>query len=119
MLVSSGTQVLGDTLPSSDPVFLGFLGFHVVAGLTAVVSGAGAALIRRKGRGLHTRFGDVYFAALCIVFVTAVGMGVLRWAQDYRLVLIGSVAAALGSVGFLARKRARPRDTPPLVGMGG
>jgi hypothetical protein len=112
-------DVLGLHVPSSAPVFLAFLAVHVTAALTAVVSGAWAALARRKGRGRHTRLGDFYFGAICVVFVTATAMAVMRWRQDYHLFLIGTVAFGAALTGLIARRRHWPGDAAHITGMAG
>jgi hypothetical protein len=112
-------DVLGIHVPSSAPVFLAFLAVHVVAALTAVVSGAWAALARRKGRGRHTLLGDVYFGAMCAVFATATAMAVMRWREDYHLFLIGAVAFGAALTGLVARRRHWPGDVAHILGMGG
>jgi hypothetical protein len=80
-----------------------FLAFHICAGLTCVITGV-VAMLSKKQRGRHPRFGTVYYVALLFVFVTATGMVVMRWSQDYHLFIIGSVAYGAGSVGYAARK---------------
>jgi hypothetical protein len=112
-------DVLGIHVPSSAPVFLAFLAVHVTAALTAVASGAWAALTRRKARGRHTRLGDVYFWAICTVFATATAMAVMRWREDYHLFLIGAVAFGAALTGLMARRRHWPGDAAHIVGMGG
>ena len=111
--------VLGIPVPSTTPLFLTLLAVHVPAATVAVVSGAGAALVRRKGRGRHTRFGKVYFIAISLVFATATGLAVMRWRQDYRLFLIGVAAFAFALTGVLARRRHWPGDTAHITAMGG
>lgn len=112
-------DVLGIHVPSTAPVFMAFLAVHVAAAMTAVVTGAWAALARRKARGRHTRLGDVYFGAICVVFVTASGLAVMRWRQDYQLFLIGSVAFGAALTGLIARRRHWPGDGAHVIGMGG
>lgn len=112
-------DVLGIHVPSSAPVFLVFLAVHVTAALIAVVSGAWAALVRRKARGRHTRLGDVYFAAICVVFMTATGMAVMRWREDYHLFLIGVVAFGAALTGLVARRWHWPGDATHIIAMGG
>lgn len=80
-----------------------FLLFHVLAGLTCVAVGAGAAL-SRKGRGRHPRFGTTYYWALSVVFLTAVGMSVLRWPEDAYLLALGTTSFGFASIGLSARK---------------
>lgn len=112
-------DVLGIHVPSSAPVFVVFLTVHVTMALIAVVSGAWAALTRRKARGRHTHLGDVYFSAICMVFVTASGMAVMRWGEDYHLFLIGTVAFGAALTGLVARRRRWPGDAAHVIGMGG
>ncbi|MCL1872294.1 MAG: hypothetical protein FWF90_18035 [Promicromonosporaceae bacterium] len=110
-------DVLGEALPSTDPVFLTFLGVHVVAGLTAVVTGATASLAR-KGGPRHVRAGRWYYRAIRVVAATATVMAALRWRQDAYLFALGAVAFGAATVGYLHRRRHRPGHTPHIVGMG-
>lgn len=111
-------DVLGFHLSSSEPVFLAFLAVHVTAALTAIVTGASAALIKHKGRGRHSRLGRRYLAALCIVFVTAIGMATMRWSETFHLLLIGTLAFGSALTGFLARRLRWQGDTIHILGMG-
>jgi hypothetical protein len=91
---------------------------HVLAGLTCVVSGA-VAMLSRKGRGRHPRFGHIYYWGLLIVFLTAIGMSVLRWSEDGYLFVLGTLAFGSASVGYLARHQQwRGWTTFHIVGMG-
>jgi hypothetical protein len=99
-------EALGRALPSGEHLpaaFFVFLSFHVLAGLTCVVSGAVAATSpKRPGR--HPRAGTTYYWGLSVVFVTAVGMSALRWPEDAYLLALGTIAFGVASVGFTARK---------------
>ncbi|MGH7918389.1 MAG: DUF2306 domain-containing protein [Candidatus Dormibacteraceae bacterium] len=77
--------------------------FHVPAGMTCVVTGAGAA-ISRKRRGRHPKFGTVYFWALSVVFLSASGLAIIRWTEDRDLFALGTIAFGFATVGYLARK---------------
>lgn len=110
-------RILGDHVGSTAPVFLVFLGVHVIAGLTAVVSGAAAALAR-KGSPRHILAGRWYYRAITVVFVTATILAAMRWRQDYYLFVIGTVAFAAATVGYQHRRRHRPGDTGHIAGMG-
>lgn len=112
-------NVLGIHVPSIAPLFLALLAVHVTAALTAVIGGAAAALTRRKGRGRHACLGDVYVEAICVVFVTATGMALMRWSEDHRLFVIGVVAFGAASTGLVARRRHWKGDAAHIVGMGG
>jgi hypothetical protein len=115
MLLAS--RILGDQVGSTAPVFLAFLAVHVLAGLTAVITGAVAALVR-KGSPRHIRAGRCYYGAITAVFATAVALAAMRWRQDYYLFLIGAVAFTAATIGYLHRRRHRPGDTGHIAGMG-
>jgi hypothetical protein len=113
----TAARILGDHVGSTAPLFLAFLAVHVTAGLTAVVTGAIAALTR-KGSRRHIRAGRWYYSAIGVVFATATALAVMRWRQDYYLLIIGSVAYAAATIGYLHRRRHRPGDTGHIAGMG-
>ena len=113
----TASRILGDQVGSTAPAFLAFLAAHVLAGLTAVTTGAVAAL-SRKGSPRHIRAGRWYYRAITVVFVTATILAALRWRQDYYLFLIGAVAFTAATIGFQHRRRHRPGDTGHIAGMG-
>jgi hypothetical protein len=115
MLIAS--RILGDQVGSTAPVFLAFLAVHVVAGMTAVIAGAVAALTR-KGSARHVRAGRWFYRAITTVFATAAALSILRWRQDYHLFIIGAVAFAAATIGYLHRRRRRPGDAGHIAGMG-
>jgi hypothetical protein len=90
--------------PADGVVFTGALACHIAAGLTCVVTGALAATAAKRP-GRHTVAGTVYFWSLAVVFVSATVMALLRFAQDWHLLLIALAAFAAGSLGYLARRR--------------
>ena len=110
-------RILGDQVGSTAPVFLAFLAVHVVAGLTAVITGAIAALTR-KGSPCHVRAGRWFYWAIAVVFVTAAALTIMRWRQDFHLLIIGTVAVIAATIGYLHRRRHRPGDTGHILGMG-
>ena len=111
-------RILGVEAGSTAPWFLALLAVHVPAGLTAVVTGAGAALTR-KGSARHIRLGRWYYGAIAVVFATAAGLAVLRWRQDWDLLLLGTLAFTAATIGYLHRRRHRSGHTGHIVGMGG
>lgn len=113
----TAARILGDQVGSTAHVFLAFLAVHVLAGLTAVVTGAVAALVR-KGSPRHIRAGRWYYLAITVVFVTATVLAALRWRQDYYLFIIGAVAFTAATIGYQHRRRHRPGDTGHIAGMG-
>ncbi|HEV2255891.1 MAG TPA: hypothetical protein VGS06_22310 [Streptosporangiaceae bacterium] len=110
-------RILGDHVGSTAPVFLAFLAVHVIAGLTAVVTGAVAALTL-KGSRRHIRAGRGYYRAISVVFGTAAILAAMRWRQDYYLFIIGGVAFTAATIGYQHRRRRRPGDTGHIAGMG-
>jgi hypothetical protein len=110
-------RIFGDQVGSTAPVFLAFLAVHVLAGLTAVVTGAIAALVN-KGSPPHVRAGRWYYRAITVVFATATVLAAMRWRQDYYLFIIGAVAFTAATIGYQHRRRHRPGDTGHIAGMG-
>ena len=113
----TASRILGDQVGSTAPVFLAFLALHVLAGLTAVLTGAIAALAR-KGSPQHIRAGRWFYRAITVVFATATALAAIRWRQDYDLLLIGAVAFTAATIGYQHRRRHRPGDTGHIAGMG-
>ena len=113
----TASRILGDQVGSTAPAFLAFLAVHVIAGLTAVITGAAAALAR-KGSPRHIRAGRWYYRAITAVFATATALAAMRWAQDWYLFVLGAVAFTAATAGYLHRRRHRPGDTGHIAGMG-
>jgi hypothetical protein len=115
MLTTS--RILGTEVGSTAPAFLAFLAIHVLAGITAVITGATAALAR-KGSPRHIRAGRWYYRAITVIFITATILAAMRWRQDYYLFILGTAAFAAATVGYQHRRRHRPGDTGHIAGMG-
>jgi cobalamin synthase len=115
--MQQASHILGTEVGSTAPLFLAFLAIHVVAGLTAVVAGAIAALTR-KGSPRHIRAGRTFYRAITVLFVTAVALTAMRPRQDYHLLIIGTVAFVAAVAGVQHRRRHRPGDTGHIAGMG-
>ena len=111
----TASRILGDQVGSTAPVFLAFLAVHVIAGLTAVVTGAIAA-VARKGSGRHIRSGRWFYGAITVIFATATALSVMRWRQDYYLFIIGAVAFTAATIGYEHRRRHRPAIPGTLPG---
>src|SRR5260370_39046398 len=97
--MAAAARILGDHVGSTAPVFLAFLAIHVIAGLTAVITGAVAAL-SRKGSPRHIRAGRWFYRAITAVFATATILAAMRWRQDYYLFIIGAVAFTAATIGY-------------------
>ena len=115
-MMPDAARFLGDQVGSTAPLFLAILAIHVVAGLTAVIAGAIAAFAR-KGSPRHIRAGRMFYYAITIVFLTATALSIMRWRQDYHLLIIGAVAFAAATTGYLHRRRHRPGDAGHILGM--
>src|SRR5215470_12998548 len=95
----TASRILGTEVGSTAPVFLAFLAIHVLGGITAVVSGAFAA-IARKGSPRHVRAGRLYYRAIIVVFLTAAILAAMRWRQDFYLFILGAVAFTAATIGY-------------------
>ena len=115
--MATASRILGVEVGSTAPAFLAILAIHVIAGLTAVITGAAAALAR-KGSPRHIRAGRWYYRAITAVFATAAALAAMRWARDYYLFILGAVAFTAATTGYLHRRRHRPGDTGHIAGMG-
>ena len=113
----TASRILGDQVGSTAPAFLAFLALHVIAGLTAVLTGAIAALAR-KGNPRHIRAGRWFYRAITVLFATATVLSAMRWRQDYYLFILGAVAFTAATIGYQHRRRHRPGDTGHIAGMG-
>lgn len=104
MVVAETSRVLGVEVGSTAPLFLAVLAVHVPTAGAAIVSGAMAALSRKRP-GRHPRAGTIYYWCLTVTFVSLVALSALRWPHDAHLLAIGAVGYAAASVGVLARRR--------------
>ena len=112
------TVVLGIPIPSTSPIFLSVVALHVLVGLVCVVAGA-IAMLSPKRSGRHPTFGTIYYWSLVVVFVSATGLSVVRWAEDYHLFILGLLALIAASLGRTARRRRWARWVPVHIsGMG-
>jgi len=104
MLGAPGVDI---EVSDGGPVFLTALGFHVLAGMTAVLSAIVAAFSRKRP-GRHPTAGRVYLGGLAVLAASAVTMALIRGREDAHLFVIALVAAGLGLAGWQARRRRRP-----------
>ena len=102
------TVILGIPIPSANPIFLSLVAVHIAFGLAAVIAGLGA-MFSGKGRGAHSNFGTTYFWCLFGVFVTMGVLSFFRWAEDYPLFILGTLAFVATHVGRSAIRSQHPR----------
>jgi hypothetical protein len=97
------TDIAGIEIASANPVFLTIVGIHILLGLACVIAGA-IAMLSPKRRGRHPCNGTIYFWCLSGVFLTAVALAAVRWAQDYHLFILGALSFAAAYFGRRARR---------------
>jgi uncharacterized membrane protein len=102
--VAGVVEIDGFSIPDSSGVFLVALAVHVLAGVTCVVSGAVAALARKRP-GRHPRAGSVYLCGLLVLVITAGVLAVVRWPHDLYLLLIACLTGGFGGAGWWVRRR--------------
>jgi hypothetical protein len=98
------TIVFGVPVPSTDPVFLAVVRFHIVVGIACVLAGV-AAMLSEKRRGRHSRFGTLYYWCLAVVVASATGLSVARWAENYHLFTLGMLSLIAATVARTALRR--------------
>jgi hypothetical protein len=101
--MAATTNIGGIEVPSVSPLFLGVVGLHVVVGLIAVGAGA-VAMLSTKQPGRHPRLGTTYFWFLAVVFGSAAALSAVRWAEDYRLFILGTLSFGSALMGRTARR---------------
>jgi hypothetical protein len=106
------TIIAGIPVPSTSPVFLAVVSVHVFLGLICTVTGI-VAMLSAKGRGQHSNFGTIYYWCLAGVFLTAVGLSVVRWTENYHLFILAVLSFAAAYFGRKALRQRR-RNWPAL-----
>lgn len=76
---------------------------HVLAGLTATLTGA-AAMLTPKRPGPHPGRGRIYLLALALTVLTGTGIALATWPRFWYLAALGAGAACSAAVGFAARR---------------
>ncbi|MBS1977823.1 MAG: hypothetical protein JST46_10665 [Bacteroidetes bacterium] len=105
------TIIFGIPVPSSDPLFITIVVIHILLGIICVISGF-IAMMSRKGRGNHSRWGKLYYATLLLIFVTIIPLSVMRWPANNHLLALGILSFGAASYGrWIVRhhKHAWPR----------
>ena len=92
------TTVAGIEIPSTSPIFLAGVAFHVAVGLCAVIAGI-IAMLSGIAPGHHPTFGTIYYWSLSAVVVSATALAVVRWADDYHLFVLGVLAFTAATLG--------------------
>ena len=99
-------------------MFLTIVAVHVLFGVACVATGL-IAMLSRKGRGRHSRFGTIYFWCLAAGAATAAALAAVRWSEDYPLFTLGTLAFASALFARTAiRRRWRGWARLHISGMG-
>ena len=85
------TNVLGIPVPSSGPLFIGIVVIHIFLGIICVGSGL-VAMLSSKRRGSHTKFGNVYYISLLLIFITVLPLSIMRWPLNNHLLILGTMS---------------------------
>src|SRR5215831_14667596 len=62
-------------------------------------------MFMEKRRGGHTKAGSIYFWSLAALFATSTALAAMRWADDYHLFALGTLAFAAALLGRAARRQ--------------
>jgi hypothetical protein len=73
-------------------------------------------MLVRKGPGRHPNIGTLYHRLLTVVFGSMAVLAAVRWAEDYHLFILGSLALTAAVLARRAIRRQRVRLH--LIGMG-
>jgi hypothetical protein len=112
------TIVFGVPVPSVDPFFLTVVRLHILAGIICVVAGI-AAMLSRKRRGRHSTFGTTYYWCLSVLVVSATGLSLVRWTENYHLFFLGALSFIAASIARTALRQSwRSRLRVHLASMG-
>jgi primosomal protein N' len=103
-MTGTSISVVGIQIPSGDLAFLGIVAVHVLFGPAGTITGI-VAMLSRKRSGRHPRFGTIYYWYLMGVFATASALAAVRWAKDYYLFILGTLAFAAAHTSRMARRK--------------
>jgi len=91
------TVIAGIPIPSTS-LFLAVVGVHVALGIACTLAGL-IAMLNVKGRGRHSTFGMIYYWCLSGIFVIALGLSAVRWAEDYHLAIVATLSFGAATLG--------------------
>jgi hypothetical protein len=90
-------------IPSDNPVFLTIIFIHVAAAMVCVVAGI-VAMFAKKQPGVHPKAGKIYYSFLWVVFITVLIIAIVRWTEDYYLLILGTISFLSAFIGRKALK---------------
>jgi hypothetical protein len=112
------TIVFGVPVPSVDPFFLAVVRCHILVGIICVVAGI-AAMLSQKRRGQHSTFGTIYYWCLSVLVVSATGLSLVQWTENYHLFFLGVLSFIAATIARTALRQSwRNRLRVHLASMG-
>lgn len=112
------TYLFGVEIPSTSPLFLTIVALHIAIGLAAVICGA-IAMLSKKERGRHSRYGDRYYWSIVLVNLTAATLTAMRFAENLHVMLLGVMCLGAATLGRSAmRRKGRAWAPTHIAGMG-
>ncbi len=81
---------------------------HILTGILCLITGV-FAMIAKKRRGKHTRFGQIYHLSYIGVFLTAIFMSIINWEESQYLFYIALFSYSLALMGFLSVKKKKSK----------
>src|SRR5512138_952382 len=103
-MLCNALAIAGIEVPCDSAVFLTVLAIHIPFGIACVLAGF-VAMLSKKQAGRHPTFGAIYYWGMAVIFVSASVLAALRWAEDYHLFILGTLAFAAATFGRTARRR--------------
>ncbi|MET3576628.1 DUF2306 domain-containing protein [Bhargavaea ullalensis] len=92
-----------------------FLVVHILSGIVCLITGL-FALQAPKRRGRHTSAGTVYHASYLCVFITALVMSVVNWADSAYLFYIALFSYGNALLGLISARRKKKGWMGPHIG---
>jgi len=103
-VIEQPTKIFGIFVPTSDPNFLRVVYFHIILGIVCVATGA-LAMLSKKERGKHSKFGAYYFWSVVVLVVSGSILAFMRWQQSWHLFVIGLFVFLFAWIGRLAIRK--------------
>ena len=104
------TIIFGISVPSDSKLFLTIVVIHILLGIICVTSG-GAAMLSRKGKGVHPLSGKIYYWGLLLVFITVIPLSIMRWPFNNHLFVLGLLSFLFAYFGRRLAHNPRSRWT--------
>ena len=97
-LMEQTTDLFGIPVPSTNPLFIGIVVFHIFISLSCVISGF-VAMLSEKNNLRHASAGRLYYYGMLVSFISIVVLSIMRWPHNNHLLVIGTLACLSVFVG--------------------